>query len=103
MSKISDMADYLLSQQDQHLHSLDQAQQSMAQVLDTLDHVSASTANIGITLGQAANLGGWWPHILCPAVSLVMGSYRMPPSAFRNILLVGIGQKETLSLFLVLY
>lgn len=37
-------------------------------------------------------LSRWVPYIFCPAASLVMGSYGLPPSTARNILLISLGE-----------
>lgn len=34
----------------------------------------------------------WWPYLVCPAVTLVMGSYGLPPSVLRNMGLIALGQ-----------
>jgi hypothetical protein len=34
----------------------------------------------------------WWPYIICPAISLVLGSYGLPPSVFRNLMLTAVGE-----------
>lgn len=36
--------------------------------------------------------GHWWPYVICPAFSLVMGSYGLPPSVTRNIALIALGE-----------
>ncbi len=58
-----------------------------------LETTAASAISVHDSLSPLRLAGGrWWPYIVCPAASLVMGSYGLPPSAFRNLALVVLGE-----------
>lgn len=42
--------------------------------------------------GVSASGAAWWPYVICPAVSLVLGSYGLPPSMLRNLGLIAAGE-----------
>lgn len=91
MEKLEVIADDLLSKFSAHGDQLGQAQQKAEQILDTLEVATASATNLKSSLFGGLSLSAAWPYIVCPVVSLVMGSYRLEPSITRNLWLVGIG------------
>lgn len=92
MDKLEELADDLVFKYDSYESRLDDALQKSSQVLDVLEATAASAAGLqGYMLG-GLGFSGFWPYIVCPALSLAMGSYRLEPSLLRNIWLVGIGK-----------
>ncbi|CAF3627046.1 unnamed protein product [Fusarium graminearum] len=92
MDKLEELADDLVFKYDSYESRLDDALQKSSQVLDVLEATAASAAGLqGYMLG-GLGFSGFWPYIVCPALSLAMGSYRLEPSLLRNIWLVGIGE-----------
>ncbi|KAM0416570.1 hypothetical protein ACHAPD_005499 [Fusarium lateritium] len=92
MGKLEELADDLLLKYDSHESRLDDALQKSSQVLDVLEATAASAAGLqGYMLG-GLGFSGFWPYVVCPALSLALGSYRLQPSFARNIWLVGIGE-----------
>ncbi|KAL6923232.1 hypothetical protein FSST1_000506 [Fusarium sambucinum] len=92
MGKLEELADDLLLKYDSHESRLEDALQKSSQVLDVLEATAASAAGIqGYMLGSLG-FSGFWPYVVCPALSLALGSYRLQPSFARNIWLVGIGE-----------
>lgn len=93
MVHLEGMAQTFFSNFDTHTRLLVQANNMTVDMLDTLEATAAATSTIQNSfLRNYGELGGWWPYIVCPAVSLVMGSYGLPPSIFRNIGLFTLGE-----------
>ncbi|OAQ99455.1 hypothetical protein LLEC1_03971, partial [Akanthomyces lecanii] len=74
---------------DSHQDKLDSAQRSVMGILGALKGVESSTSRIHSTFLSGTGWS-WWPHIICPAASLFLGSYRLAPSIARNFLLLGL-------------
>ncbi|KJZ74650.1 hypothetical protein HIM_06000 [Hirsutella minnesotensis 3608] len=92
MQKLNEVAGDLTIKHEAHQRSLEQAQQKALQVLDTLEVVSSSAGSLKQSLLSGLGLSQWWPYLFCPLVTLTIGSYGLPPSASRNIALVGMGE-----------
>ncbi|KAI0907749.1 hypothetical protein F4823DRAFT_641072 [Ustulina deusta] len=91
MQRLIDISDTLASKYDVHTDLLHQAQNITNEILDKLEDTAASAAVVGnLFLGQ--HLKSWWPYIWCPVVSMVVGSYGLPPSMLRNIGLLALGE-----------
>lgn len=91
MTKLEELADNLALKYGNHETRLDEALQKSNQVLDVLEETAASAA--GLQGYMFNGLVSWlWPYVVCPFLSLVMGSYRLEPSAVRNLWLFGIGK-----------
>ncbi len=91
MQKLLDIAENLSSKFNTHAYVLQQAHNLTNDILDTLEETATSATALQ---GSLLQYGGssWWPYIICPTVSLVMGSYGLPPSAFRNLGLFALGE-----------
>lgn len=81
----------LATQYESHSESLNKAQQQAEEVLGTLESAAFSAISLQESMTRNFRLRGWWPYIYCPIASLVLGSYGLPPSAIRNLTLVGLG------------
>lgn len=92
MERLEGFAHTLSQQQAHHQESLEKAHLVATRLTDTLEIASSSATTLGASVSKGLGLSGWWPYIFCPAASLVMGSYGLPPSAGRNILLIGLGR-----------
>ncbi|PNY26857.1 Nuclear membrane fusion protein Kar5 [Tolypocladium capitatum] len=92
MGKLTELADVLTLKHKGHQERLDHAHQTAERVLNTLDSVSASARTFKNSLLSGLGFSRLWPYIFCPATSLIIGSYGLPPSATRNILLLGLGE-----------
>lgn len=93
MTKLEELADNLALKYGSHETRLDEALQKSNQVLDVLEETAASAA--GLQGYMFNSLVSWlwpWPYVVCPVLSLTMGSYRLEPSAMRNLWLFGIGK-----------
>ncbi|PFH62402.1 hypothetical protein XA68_13841 [Ophiocordyceps unilateralis] len=91
MQRLSKAASILSVAQERHSAMLERAQQSALQLSDTLLSASASAENFRNSLLGGFGLVKWWPCFVFPAMLLIVGSYGLPPSAARNIVLVCLG------------
>ncbi len=92
MNRLINVTENLSAKYDDHTQLLDQANNKTYEVLDTLEATAAKAASVNESLQQESKSSGWWPYIVCPTASLVMGSYGLPPSAFRNLGLLALGE-----------
>ncbi|KAF4340412.1 nuclear membrane fusion kar5 [Fusarium beomiforme] len=92
MGKLGELAEDLLVKYDDHESRLDKALRKAGQVLDILDTTAASASGLQSSVFGSFGLSGVWPYIICPFLSLAMGSYGLQPSLVRNIWLVGFGE-----------
>uniref|UniRef100_A0A1Y1JRX3 Uncharacterized protein n=1 Tax=Photinus pyralis TaxID=7054 RepID=A0A1Y1JRX3_PHOPY len=91
MEELSLLADMVADKHLSHQEMLQSAQNETAHLLASLEAASFSMGNLRASFSDLGSVG-WWPYIICPAASLVLGSYRLQPSATRNILLLGVGE-----------
>lgn len=91
MVRLVDVTEVLAKNYYHHTHLLSQAQNMTIEILDNLEDTVESASNISGAFSKQSSAMSWWPYIWCPAASLVMGSYGLPPSAIRNLALVAMG------------
>ncbi|OIW24396.1 hypothetical protein CONLIGDRAFT_718356 [Coniochaeta ligniaria NRRL 30616] len=82
----------LASKHEDHAYLLRQASNITTELLDTLEEAASAATRIGKSVFDTSISGAWWPYMICPAVSLVMGSYGLPPSILRNLGLIAAGE-----------
>ncbi|PHH60735.1 hypothetical protein CDD81_1317 [Ophiocordyceps australis] len=99
LEKLLDLAKALALKYEDHHESLKQAQRIASHVQHILDSVTASATSFRSSIIGGFGMGKWWPHVMCPVASLILGSYGLPPSAMRNILLIGLGEAAGLAIF----
>ncbi|KAI1772275.1 hypothetical protein F4818DRAFT_444502 [Hypoxylon cercidicola] len=75
-----------------HTRLLHEARNITNEIRDTLDDTVASANYVGNTMFKQSSASSWWPYVWCPAASLVLGSYGLPPSAARNLALLALGE-----------
>lgn len=92
MQRLVDIAEDLSTRYDDHSQLLQRAQNATIEILGTLDDTVVSAAMVGDAISKQTSVTSWWPYIWCPAASLVLGSYGLPPSALRNLGLVALGK-----------
>lgn len=64
-------------------------------ILDTLGDVAIAAAILEEATSsyfQGFGLSGWAPYIFGPVATLLLGSYGLTPSAFRNLGLIALGE-----------
>jgi hypothetical protein len=87
------MTENLTSHYDSQKADLNEAMNMTNNILDILE----ATATVASSVHESAlidstALGWWWPFIIFPPASLVMGSYGLPPSVLRNFGLLALGE-----------
>ncbi|WQF86175.1 Putative nuclear fusion protein Kar5 [Colletotrichum destructivum] len=82
----------LSSKYESHTDNLDLAQRLSGSLLETLDDLVISTSDVRGSLSHRSSWTSWLPYLMCPAASLLMGSYGLPPSAVRNFGLIVLGE-----------
>ncbi|KAL6866642.1 hypothetical protein J3F83DRAFT_116580 [Trichoderma novae-zelandiae] len=92
MIKLEGLADSLLVQHKGHQEQLSNAQQTASDLIDILDSASTSAVTLRSSISSSFGWGSWWPYVFCPLTSLVVGSYGLPPSATRNLVLISLGE-----------
>ncbi|KAH8666556.1 hypothetical protein BX600DRAFT_511482 [Xylariales sp. PMI_506] len=92
MQRLVGMSEDLSWKYESHTGLIEQAYNITNELLDTLEDTTITVATVGGILSYQSSTHFWWPYILCPAVSLVMGSYGLPPSVVRNLALVALGE-----------
>ena len=92
MKKLAVSSEALFAKHDRHFHLLNQADNITEDILCALEQTVSLASDVNRSFFGAAASFGWWPYVLCPAASVVMGSYGLAPSAFRNLGLVVLGE-----------
>ena len=100
MERLIQVTSYAISRQDQQTQQVSLANNVTSDLLDTLEAVSASAVTVNKLL-MSQPTSKWWPFIVCPAASLLVGSYGLPPSVMRNMFLVAFG--EVVGYFVAVY
>ncbi|KAI2633316.1 hypothetical protein GGS21DRAFT_491037 [Xylaria nigripes] len=91
LQRLTQTSNSLTDQFDVQMDLLKGAQNITKDIYKSLADAAASAATVG-NLFLENSLTSWWPYIWCPMVSLVMGSYGLPPSLLRNLGLVALGE-----------
>lgn len=81
-----------MSKHEDHAYLLRQATNITTELLDTLEDTASAATRIRKSVFDSSVSGTWWPYMICPAISLVMGSYGLPPSILRNLGLIAVGE-----------
>ncbi|KAI0204535.1 hypothetical protein F4808DRAFT_345920 [Astrocystis sublimbata] len=92
MQRLIDISDTLATKYDVHTDLLQQAQNITHEILNTLEYTAASATAMGGAFLGHRSLQSWWLYVWCPVVSLIMGSYGLPPSMLRNLALIALGE-----------
>ncbi len=92
MEQLTEATHALISGLTNHTHLLDHANDATTELLDIIEATAAATSAIQSSFLDRDALQNWWPYLVCPTMSLVMGSYGLPPSIFRNIGLIALGE-----------
>ncbi|KAI1326581.1 hypothetical protein F5Y16DRAFT_374674 [Xylariaceae sp. FL0255] len=92
MQRMINISEDLASNYEAHTNLLYHAQNMTDEILGSLGETAASAATVSSAFLKQNSFTSWWPYIWCPAASLVMGSYGLPPSILRNIGLIAFGE-----------
>lgn len=91
------VAQTLTTDSEFHTRSLQAATNITNDLLDTLEVTTATAGSLSKAL-ESVTTTNWWNFIICPAATLVLGSYGLEPSISRNLGLLALG--ETIAFFL---
>lgn len=75
-----------------HTIILAQASNETSGILDKLEATAAASTTIQQSYVARSAAAGWWPYFACPVISIIMGSYGLPPSILRNFGLFAFGE-----------
>lgn len=92
MDRLLTTTESLSSKLDDHSGMLKQANNITSDILDALEDTAAAAASLNQSFLTTVTTQSWWPFIVFPTASLVMGSYGLPPSIFRNLGLFALGE-----------
>ena len=86
------ISDDLSAQYTKHQQTLEESQAKSEAILGTLNQAGDSAEALQSSLPGRWGFLGSWPYLVCPAATLIMGSYGLPPSIFRNMGLIAMGE-----------
>ncbi|KAK1771731.1 hypothetical protein QBC33DRAFT_554898 [Phialemonium atrogriseum] len=92
LNRLIEASEALSTKYNHHSYLLRQAGNITEDILDSLVEAASTASSVNQSLFKASISTSWWPYIVCPTVALVMGSYGLPPSAFRNLGLIAFGE-----------
>lgn len=92
MDRLLAVTETLATKYEDQTQRLQQASNITSEILDILEDTAEAASSVNESLLTGATSRSWWPYIVCPTASLVMGSYGLPPSAVRNLALLALGE-----------
>ncbi len=91
MDRLVTAAEQLSTKFETHSTMLKQANNITNDILDALEETAIMASWMSESF-LAATTKSWWPFVVFPTASLVLGSYGLPPSILRNIGLLAFGE-----------
>lgn len=92
MDRVLIKTEALSTKLEDHSSMLKQANNITNDILDALEETAAVASSVNQSFFMSATTRSWWPFVVFPAASLVMGSYGLPPSIMRNLGLLALGE-----------
>ncbi|KAI1098224.1 hypothetical protein F4804DRAFT_350608 [Jackrogersella minutella] len=92
MQRLIGVSGNLATEYDEHTNRLHLAHNLTDGIHNSLVDTAASAAYVGSSILRQSSASSWWPYVWCPAASLVLGSYGLPPSGTRNLALLALGE-----------
>ncbi|KAK3342794.1 hypothetical protein B0H65DRAFT_549978 [Neurospora tetraspora] len=92
MDRLLAVTETLATKYEDQTQRLQQASNITNEILDILEDTVEAASSVNESFFTDASSRSWWPYIVCPTASLVMGSYGLPPSAVRNLALLALGE-----------
>ncbi|KAJ4306025.1 hypothetical protein N0V88_000820 [Collariella sp. IMI 366227] len=92
MDRLATATETLSTKLEGHSSMLKQANNITNDILDALEGTAAAASSLNESFFMRATTRSWWPFVIFPTASLVMGSYGLPPSIVRNIGLLVFGE-----------
>lgn len=90
MDRLAMATETLSEKLEDHSSILEQVNNITTDVLDTLEETAVMASSVNESFSRATSLS-WWPFVILPTASLVLGSYGLPPSILRNLTLLALG------------
>ncbi|KAI0887851.1 uncharacterized protein GGS22DRAFT_185231 [Annulohypoxylon maeteangense] len=100
MQRLVGVSETLATEYYDHANHLRRAQNITNGILGSLEDTAASAIHVKNSVLRQS-FSSWWPYIWCPAASLVLGSYGLPPSSTRNLGLLVLGEAAGFTLSLL--
>ncbi|KAG7286055.1 hypothetical protein NEMBOFW57_008358 [Staphylotrichum longicolle] len=92
MDRLVTATETLSAKFEDHSGMLKQANNITNDILDALEETAAVASSMNESFFTRVTTRSWWPFVVFPTASLVMGSYGLPPSIFRNLGLLAFGE-----------
>ncbi|KAL2143936.1 hypothetical protein VTI28DRAFT_9766 [Corynascus sepedonium] len=92
LGRLATATEQLATKFEDHSSMLKQANNITNDILDALEETAAVANWMNQSFFSNTATRTWWPFVLFPTASLIMGSYGLPPSIFRNIGLLVFGE-----------
>ncbi|CCC06625.1 unnamed protein product [Sordaria macrospora k-hell] len=92
MDRLLAVTETLATKYEDQTQRLQQASNITNEILDILEDTAEAASLVNESFLTGAPSRSWWPYLVCPTASLVMGSYGLPPSAIRNLALLALGE-----------
>lgn len=92
LGRLATATEQLATKFEDHSSMLKQANNITNDILDALEETAAVATWMNQSFFSNIAARSWWPFVLFPTASLIMGSYGLPPSIFRNIGLLVFGE-----------
>jgi hypothetical protein len=73
-----------------HTEQMFEVKEKTETIQDSLDRVAVSVTAVQ----EASSAALVWPHVVFPGVAIVVGSYGLPASTARNLVLMIIGMSQ---------
>lgn len=90
MDRLAIATETLSEKFEDHSSMLKQVNNITTNILETLEETAVVASSVNESFSRATTLS-WWPFVTFPTASLVLGSYGLPPSMFRNLALLALG------------
>jgi hypothetical protein len=86
------LSEHISVEYELHGERIDKAGQKASELLKILTEATTSASTVRDSIIHATGFFAWWPYLVCPTASLIMGSYGLKPSGLRNVMLLAIGR-----------
>jgi hypothetical protein len=91
VQRLVNASEALATKQEAHAELLHEVGNITIVILETLGETASSATVISDAFSGYRAPTSLWLYVGCPVASLVLGSYGLPPSLLRNIVLVALG------------
>ena len=92
MGRLFATAEALSTKFEDQSSLLRQANNITNDILDALEETAKVASSMNESFLSRVTTHSWWPLVVFPTASLIMGSYGLAPSVLRNIGLLALGE-----------